>query len=85
MPHTTLRKILSKHKDAIPIMMMSGMVYHIPCQEYDATYIGQTGRKSLQCIKEHRRAVKKLDTLYNAKSEHVCQLGTHLIRRIQPS
>ena len=42
---------------------------------YDsASYIGQTGRNLSQCITEHRRAVKKMDTFSSAMSEHVCHL-----------
>ena len=52
---------------------------------YDsASYIGQTGRNLSQCITEHRRAVKKMDTFSSAMSEHVCQTG-HSINWDKPS
>ena len=62
-PQSTLRKILSRPQDTIPTIMKSGIVYQISCQDYEVSYIGQTGRNLSQHITEHRRAVRKLDTL----------------------
>ena len=53
----------------------SGVVYQISCQDCEASYIGQTGRNLSQHITEHRRALRKLDILSSAVSEHVCQTG----------
>ena len=74
-PLTTLRKILSKPKDKIPALTKSGVLYEVSCQECNATYIGQTGRNLSQRLKEHQRAVKKMDTFSSAMSEHVCHTG----------
>ena len=83
-PQNTLRKILSRPKDTIPITMKSGVVYQISCQDCAASYIGQTGRNLSQRITEHRRAVKKMDTFSSAMSEPVYHTG-HSINWDNPS
>ena len=55
--------------------MKSRVVYQISCQDCTASYIGQTGRNLSQRVTEHRRTVKKMDTLSSAMSEHACQTG----------
>ena len=51
------------------------LTVQISCQDCKVSYIGQTGRNLSQRITEHRRALRKLDTLSSAVSEHVCQTG----------
>ena len=36
----------------------AGVVYHIHCAVCPATYVGQTGRRLTQRLKEHRHAVE---------------------------
>ena len=43
----TLRSVLTKVRTKIPELKMKGVVYKVPCQECEASYIGETGR-SLQ-------------------------------------
>ena len=44
-PASTLRQILSRRKNPVPILEKSGVVYKIPCSTCPASYIGQTGRR----------------------------------------
>ena len=55
-PVRTLRQFLVHPKDQLPISRVSGVVYSIPCQDCDKTYIGQTGRTLEHRVKEHKRA-----------------------------
>ena len=61
-PNTTLRKILVKPKDPVPVERRTGIVYQIPCSDCSQTYVGQSGRTIVDRIKEHQRAVKNGDT-----------------------
>ena len=83
-PQNTLRKILSRPKDTLPITKKSGVFYQISCQDCEASYIGQTGRNISQRITEHKRAMRKLDICSSGVSEHVCQTG-HSINWNNPS
>ena len=40
----TLRKYLSKPKDAVPQDQRNNIVYKIPCKDCDSTYIGESKR-----------------------------------------
>ena len=69
-PNSTLRQILVKPKDPVPIEQQNGVVYRIPCGDCESTYVGQSGR-SLACrMKEHQRAVRGGDTNASAIAEH---------------
>ena len=61
-PNTTLRKLLIKPKDPLPVERRTGIVYQIPCSDCSQTYVGQSGRTIVDRIKEHQRAVKKMET-----------------------
>ena len=64
-PNCTLRQMLVKPKDAVPI----------PCKDCPKTYIGQS-KRSLQCrMKEHERAVKNGDFNGSAIAEHCWRSG----------
>lgn len=69
-PHRTLRQLLSNPKDTIPDLQKSGVVYQIPCASCSASYIGQSGRRLEQRIKEHKRAVATADLKSSALAEH---------------
>ena len=68
--NTTLRKILVKPKDPVPVERRTGIVYQIPCKDCSQTYVGQSGRTITDRIKEHQRAVKNGDTNNSAVAEH---------------
>ena len=57
----TLREALVRTKEPQPEWKKKGVVYQVPCGDYDSTYIGETGRTLEKRISEHKAAVKKHD------------------------
>ncbi len=53
-----------------PTLVQSGVVYRIPCQDCEKSYVGQTQRNLDRRIKEHKRAVVTGDTATSALAEH---------------
>ena len=54
-------RLSSSHgKKAVKGDMKKGVVYEVPCGEYDHVYIGDTGRSLKERIKEHQCAMKKI-------------------------
>ena len=49
----------------------TGVVYNIPCQDCEVSYIGETGRAVGTRRKEHQRSVKYLDVDKSALAEHI--------------
>ena len=74
-PLTTLRRIISRPKDPLPVFSQTGVVYNISCQDYSSSYVGQTGPSLQQRIKEHQRAVQQENTSTNALAEHAWHKG----------
>ena len=74
-PLRTLRQMLVRPKDPVPVDERKGVVYSIPCVECSSVYIGQTGRCLKQRVKEHRRALKNGDVQASALAEHVLKTG----------
>ena len=74
-PLTTLRRMISRPKDPLPVFSQTGVVYNISCQDCSSSYVGQTGRSLQQCIKEHQRAVQQQNTSTNALAEHAWHKG----------
>ena len=70
--HRTLRRLLSEPEDVVPGLQRSSVVYQIPCP---ASYIGRSGRRLEQWIKEHRRAVVAADFNSSAVAEHAWTSG----------
>ena len=66
----TLRKHLSKPKDVVPSDQRSNVVYKIPCEDCEATYIGETKRSFKQRSTEHMRAVRNGDFDKNEIADH---------------
>ena len=57
--NTTLRMLLVKPKDPVPVERRTGIVYQIPCKDCAQTYVGQSGHTIVdRVINEHQRAVK---------------------------
>jgi len=69
-PLTTLRQLLSKPKDEVPLEKKTGVVYEIPCGNCEAVYIGETGRALKTRQKEHMANVRLGKTDSSAISEH---------------
>ena len=71
--NTTLRKLLVKPKDSVPVERRTGIVYQIPCKDCAQMYVGQSGRTIVDRVKEHQRVVKNGDTNTLAVAEHAWQ------------
>ena len=51
----TLRQLLVKPKDPVPMDIQNGVVYRIPCKDCEKMYVGQTDRPLAWRVKEHQR------------------------------
>ena len=72
---TTLRNHLVRPKNPVPPGRRDGVVYRIPCGEWDAVYIGETGRPVQERMKEHERDVRLARCHTSAVAEHVNATG----------
>ena len=54
----TLRSLLTRVKDPLPIEKLAGVVYQIPCQ-CGKVYVGETQRRLETRVKEHKDACSK--------------------------
>ena len=59
-PQTTLRQVLVHSKDNVDEQKKAGVVYKIPCNQFEKVYIGETGRQLGTRITEHRREAEKI-------------------------
>ena len=71
----TLRRSLWHPKDVVPVIEMSDVVYCIPCKDCPATYVGETTRKLVRRLDEHKRAVRKGEMELSALAEHAWKEG----------
>lgn len=55
-----LNSIIKLYKDPVPELHRSNVIYKISCLNYEASYVGQTKRKLITRVKEHRSDIKKL-------------------------
>ena len=67
-PITTLRHILTNAKDIEQPYDRQGAVYKINCADFQATYIGKTGRNLNMRLTEHKRSRKNGD-----KTNHIAE------------
>ena len=65
----TLRSLLTKVKDPLPIDKQSNVVYEVPCT-CGKVYIGETKRRLGTRLKEHKDACVKCHTDKSAIAEH---------------
>ena len=65
----TLRSLLTKVKDPLPIDKQSNVVYEVPCT-CGKVYIGETKRRLGTRLKEHKDACVKYHTDKSAIAEH---------------
>ena len=70
----TLRQILTRVKTKPTILKKKGVVYRIPCQDCETSYIGETKRSLRKRITEHRYAVENFDRK-NGIAVHVWDMG----------
>ena len=57
-PHTTIRSLVVHPKDKLKTDQKAGVIYKIPCQQCDKSYVGETGRILKDRISEHERDVR---------------------------
>jgi len=65
-----LNKIIKRHKDALPVLSHSDVVYKLSCNSCDASYIGQTKRQLNTRVVEHRRNISLHHDRLNVVSIH---------------
>ena len=70
-----MRSMLVNPKDKTPVTKKCGVVYHIPCQDCDQYYIGETSRSLGTRLKEHLATER---TIITAVGEH-CKSTGHYI------
>ena len=69
-PHRTLRQMLVRLKDHIPLQQRAGVVYRIPCGSCSKVYIGQMGRTMEHRLKKHKRALTSGNTAQSGVAEY---------------
>ncbi|BHF76740.1 hypothetical protein SprV_0501983900 [Sparganum proliferum] len=62
-PASTIRQQIMRPKDPLPVTEQSAVVYSIPCQDCDARYVGETGKRLGTRLHEHQLAVNRKDKL----------------------
>ena len=67
----SIKLLVILHNNNIQPSERTGVIYQIPCVDYDKSYVGQTGITLSQRLKEHQRAVTILNIYTNALVEHV--------------
>ena len=70
----TLRQILTRVKTKPTILKKKGVVYRIPCQDCETSYIGETKRSLRKRITEHKYAVENFDRK-NGIAVHAWDMG----------
>ncbi|BHF79237.1 hypothetical protein SprV_0602235700 [Sparganum proliferum] len=62
-PESTIRQQIMRPKDPLPVTEQSAVVYSIPCQNCDARYVGETGKRLGTRLHEHQLAINRKDKL----------------------
>ncbi|BHF68865.1 hypothetical protein SprV_0301190600 [Sparganum proliferum] len=62
-PASTIRQQIMRPKDSLPVTEQSAVVYSIPCQDCDARYVGETGKRLGTRLHEHQLAINRKDKL----------------------
>ncbi|VDL90730.1 unnamed protein product [Schistocephalus solidus] len=72
-PECTIRQQVLKPKDPLPVTEQSAVVYSIPCQNCNARYVGETGKRQGTRMHEHQLAINRKDklSLVNGHAEHL--------------
>ena len=63
--------LCNKMKDEFPPKKRKGVVYEVPCDDCELTYVGETLRTIENRSKEHKRCVERGDTKASAIVDHV--------------
>ncbi|BHF77800.1 hypothetical protein SprV_0602091000 [Sparganum proliferum] len=62
-PESTIRQQIMRPKDPLPVKEQSAVVYSIPCQNCDARYVGETGKRLATRLHDHQLAINRKDKL----------------------
>ncbi|BHF84376.1 hypothetical protein SprV_0902752700 [Sparganum proliferum] len=62
-PASTIRQQIMRPKDPLPVTEQSAVVYSILCQDCDASYVGETGKRPGTRLHEHQLAINHKDKL----------------------
>ncbi len=73
-PHQTIRQYLVRPKDPVEPLEACGVVYQIPCNDCEETYIGHSGRPLNTRVQEHRIAVRKC-SVSSGVADHTIKTG----------
>jgi len=65
-----LQNIIKTHKDPLPNLYKKNVVYKLNCNNYEATYAGQTKRQLKTRIAEHRDHIKRNTSTYSVIIDH---------------
>ncbi|BHF81652.1 hypothetical protein SprV_0802478500 [Sparganum proliferum] len=60
---STIRRQIMRPKDPLPVTEQSAVVYNMPCQDCDARYVGETGKRLGTRLHEHQLAINRKDKL----------------------
>jgi len=63
------RNIIRPHKN-LSLQHQKNIVYKILCKECDASYVGQTSRKLMTRIKEHKNYIQRTSTTHSVITNH---------------
>ena len=66
----TLRSMLTRVKDTLPLEKYSNVVYRIPCSGCSKVYTGETIRRLETRFKEHQEVLRRGMTEKSAVAEH---------------
>ena len=62
--------MIKTHKDKLPHVSHSNVVYKINYNDCNASYVGQTGRQLNTRIKEHKNHINRNSTVKSVITEH---------------
>jgi len=65
-----LSKFIKVHKDVLPVLSRSNVVYKINCSVCDASYVGQTKRTLNTRVNEHKNHIRRNSTQFSVITDH---------------
>ena len=61
----TIKSLFTQTKDRIPPELRNNVIYRIPCENCDASYVGLTTTSLKKRLGHHKSDINKLDKLMN--------------------
>jgi len=68
--YNKLNKFIKVHKDVLPVLSRSNVVYKINCSDCDASYVGQTERTLNTRVNEHKSHIRRNTTQFSVITDH---------------